>query len=174
MIIVCDFDIYYLKRNKKIWKGFYIDPLFEDMLTQIAEDTVTYFTKSGTASDLYEFVDTLKAKYVHMYDHITYLHNNLFYTNFFKAIKGISTFYGKVGLDEFTEVNPKTIKQKVQYILRRINKPLHYQEMASKVIEWFPGKAVKVNTVHNELVKNNTIFVNMGLGIYGLKEWGFQ
>jgi hypothetical protein len=23
-------------------------------------------------------------------------------------------------------------------------------------------------------VKNNDIFVNMGLGIYGLKEWGFQ
>ena len=40
-------------------------------------------------------------------------------------------------------------------------------------MEWFPDKPVKVNTVHNELVKNNTIFVNMGLGIYGLKERGF-
>lgn len=77
-------------------------------------------------------------------------------------------------MDTFTEVNPRTIKQKILYILRRINKPLHYQEMASKVMEWFPEKAVKVNTVHNELVKNNTIFVNMGLGIYGLKERGFS
>lgn len=174
MIVVCDFDIYYLKRNKKIWKGFYIDPLFEDLLTDISEYVVGYFNKNSQAADLYEFVDILKNKYVAMHDNINYLNNNLFYTNFFKAIKGISTFYGKVGLDEFTEVNPKTIKQKIQYILRRLNKPLHYQEMASKVMEWFPDKAVKVNTVHNELVKNNSIFVNMGLGIYGLKEWWFQ
>jgi threonine synthase len=89
-------------------------------------------------------------------------------------VKGLSTFYGKVGLDEFTEVNPKTVKQKILYILRRINKPLHYQEMATKVMEWFTDKPVKVNTVHNELVKNNDVFVNMGLGIYGLKEWGFE
>ncbi|MDP2670831.1 MAG: sigma factor-like helix-turn-helix DNA-binding protein [bacterium] len=161
MIIVSDFDVYYLKRNKKIWKGFYLDPMFEDLLTDIAEYVVGYFTKLGQATDLYEFVDKLKAKYAPIYDAINYLHNNLFYTNFFKSIKGISTFYGKIGLDSFTEVNPKTIKQKIQYILRRINKPLHYQEMASKVMEWFPDKPVKVNTVHNELVKNNTIFVNM-------------
>lgn len=174
MIIVSDFDIYYLKRNKKIRKGFYLDPLFEDLLTDIAEHVVAYFTKLDQAADLYEFVDKLKAKYTPAYDAINYLHNNLFYTNFFKSIKGISTFYGKIGLDIFTEVNPKTIKQKIQYILRRINKPLHYQEMASKVMEWFPDKPVKVNTVHNELVKNNTIFVNMGLGIYGLKERGYE
>jgi len=46
--------------------------------------------------------------------------------------------------------------------------------MATKVMEWFPEKPVKVNTVHNELVKNNDLFVNMGLGIYGLKERGFE
>jgi len=33
--------------------------------------------------------------------------------------------------------------------------------MASKVMERFPEKAVKVNTIHNELVKNNDMFVNM-------------
>lgn len=174
MIIVSDFDIYYLKRNKRLWKWFYIDSHFEDLLTEIAIHVVGYFEKKGQAEDLYEFVDKLKSKFTREYEDVHYLQNNLFYTNFFKSIKGTATFYGKVGLDTFTEVNPKTIKQKVLYILRRINKPLHYQEMATKVMEWFPEKPVKVNTVHNELVKNNDIFVNMGLGIYGLKEWGFQ
>ena len=41
-------------------------------------------------------------------------------------------------------------------------------------MEWFPVKPIKVNTVHNELVKNNQTFVNMGLGLYGLREWGFE
>jgi len=54
--------------------------------------------------------------------------------------------------------------------MRRINKPVHYQELAAKIVERFPNKSVKLNTVHNELVKNNDIFVNLGLGIYGLKE----
>jgi len=174
MIVVSDFDIYYLKRNKRLNKGFYIDPLFEDVLTEMAIYIVSYFEKKTQAEDLYEFVDKLKAKFSAEYGDVHYLENNLFYTNFFKSVKGAATFYGKVGLDTFTEVNPKTIKQKILYILRRINKPLHYQEMATKVMEWFPEKPVKVNTVHNELVKNNALFVNMGLGIYGLKEWGFE
>ena len=173
MIVVSDFDIYYLKRNRHIWKWFYVEPLFEDLLTDMSLYVVDYFTKKWEAEDLYEFVDKLKHVYEDKYPDIWYLQNNLFYTNFFKAIKGAATFYGKVGLDTMDEVNPKTIKQKVLYILRRVNKPVHYQEMATKVMEWFPDKPVKVNTVHNELVKNNTIFVNMWLGIYGLKERGF-
>ncbi len=174
MIVVSDFDIYYLKRNRHIRKWFYIDPLFEDLLTEMTHYVVDYFKEKGEAEDLYEFVDRLKSVYTSKYSDIEYLQNNLFYTNFFKAIKWLATFYGKVGLDTFTEVNPKTIKQKVLYILRRLNKPIHYQEMATKVMEWFPDKPVKVNTVHNELVKNNTLFVNMWLWIYGLKERGFQ
>jgi hypothetical protein len=163
MIIVSDFDIYYLKRNKRIWKGFFVEPHFEDLLTDIAIYVVNYFEEKGQAEDLYEFVDKLKARFGAQYEDVHYLQNNLFYTNFFKSIKKVATFYGKVGLDTMTEVNPKTIKQKTLYILRRIGKPLHYQEMATKVLEWFPEKPVKVNTVHNELVKNNDIFVNMGL-----------
>jgi hypothetical protein len=174
MIVVSDFDIYYLKRIKTLNKWFYIDPIFSDLLIEIGDYVVQYFEKKNIAEDLYEFVDKLKAVFYKKYEDIEYLNNNLFYMNFFKSIKGIATFYGKVWLETFTEVHPKTIKQKILYILRRVNKPVHYQEMATKVMEWFPEKAVKVNTIHNELVKNNELFVNMGLGIYGLKEWWFQ
>ena len=174
MIIISDFDIYYLKRIKTLTKGFYIEPLFSDLLIEIWAYVVDYFEKKGAAEDLYEFVDKLKVVFQDKYDDVEYLGENLFYMNFFKSIKGIATFYGKIGLDSFTEVHPKTIKQKILYILRRVNKPVHYQEMATKVMEWFPEKAVKVNTIHNELVKNNELFVNMGLGIYGLKERWFQ
>jgi len=54
--------------------------------------------------------------------------------------------------------------------MRKIAKPIHYQELPDKILERFPQKSVKLNTVHNELVKNNDIFVNLGLGIYGLVE----
>ncbi len=174
LVLVSDFDVYYLKRNKAINKSFYLEPLFEDLLTKIANYSVSYFEKNKSSEDMYDFIDKLKADFAKKYPDVKYLENNVFYINFFKGVKGISVFDWKIWLDTFIEVNPKTIKQKVIYILRRVNKPLHYQEIASKIMEWFDWKPVKINTVHNELVKNSDIFINMGLGIYWLKEWGYQ
>lgn len=174
LILVCDYDIIYLKRNKLINKCFYKEGLFEDLLTNMVIYIKDYFDKKGASEDLHEFIDRLKSQFANKYDSIEYLKNISFYTNFFNCIRGIKTFDGKVGLATFTDVYPKTIKLKIIYTLKRMNKPLHFQELATKIIERFPKKPVKVNTVHNELVKNNDIFVNMGLGIYGLKAWGFQ
>lgn len=174
LILVSDFDLYYLKRNRTLNKSFYIDPLFEDLLTEISSYTTSYFETKWISEDMYEFVDHLKDQFSSRHEGIKYLQNNSFYMNFFKSVRGLSVFDGKVGLDTFLEVNPKTIKLKIVYLLRMIKKPLHYQEISSKIMEWFPDKPVKLNTVHNELVKNNDMFVNMWLGIYGLKEWGYQ
>ena len=66
------------------------------------------------------------------------------------------------------------MKLKVLYTMRRLNNPMHFQDLPSKILEWFPNENIKLNTVHNELVKNGDMFVNLGLGIYGLKEWGYQ
>ena len=86
----------------------------------------------------------------------------------------MKVFDGKVGLITFTDVWPKTIKLKIVYVMRKLNKPVHFQELPAKIMEWFPSKPVKVTTIHNELVKNNQTFVNIGLGLYALREWGYE
>ena len=174
LILVSDFDVSYLKRNKYINKGFYLEPLYEDMLTRMVLFVQDHFTKRNKSQDLYEFVWLLKEDFAKDFKEISYLKNDLFYINFFESIRDLSVFDGKIGLPTFEDVNPKTIKLKILYTMRRINKPVHYQELPSKIVEWFPNKAVKLNTVHNELVKNNDIFVNLWLGIYGLKERGYE
>lgn len=174
LILVSDFDIYYLKRNKLIFKSFYKEPLFEELLTNMVIYTQEYFSKKGQSEDLYEFIDKIKWNFVSKYNNIEYLKNLSFYTNFFSTIRWIKVFDWKVGLMTFTDVYPKTIKLKIVYTLRRMWKPMHFQELASKIMERFPQKPVKINTVHNELVKNNSVFVNMGLWIYWLKERWFQ
>lgn len=174
LILVCDFDLYYLKRNKLLNKSFYIDPLLEDWLTTIANYTLEYFKKRWKEEDLYEYVDKLKKTFWEENKNIEFLSANIFYINFFKAIRELCVFDWKIWLESCITVNPKTIKLKIIYLLRMLKKPLHYQEISTKIIEWFPWKPVKVNTVHNELVKNNKIFVNMGLWIYWLREWGFE
>lgn len=174
LILVSDFDISYLKRNKLIFKSFYKDPIYEDLLSTMVVFIKSYFEKKPQAEDIYEFTERLKSEFVKKNPSVTYLTNDLFYLSFFTTIRGIKVFDGKIGLATFTEVNPKTIRDKIVYTLNRINKPVHYQELPAKIMEWFPKKNIKVNTVHNELVKNNHLFVNMGLGIYGLKARGFE
>lgn len=174
LIIVSDFDITYLKRNKYINKCFYIDPLFEDFLSNVVIFMNDYFAQNKQSKELYEFIDILRTEFSKKYEFITYLKQDIFFANFFPCIRSVRVFDGKIGLSNFQEVYPKTIKLKLQYALRRINKPTHYQEMPAKIMEYFPQKNVKVNTVHNELVKNNDVFVNLGLGVYGLRERGYE
>ncbi|USN57465.1 MAG: hypothetical protein H6766_03355 [Candidatus Peribacteria bacterium] len=174
LILVSDFTISYLKRNRNLDKAFYIDPLYEDLLTTMSIFVVDYFTKRQESQNLYEFVAFMKDKFGKEYDEVEFFRDDAFYMNFFTIVRGLMVFDGKVGLDTFDDINIKTVKLKVLYTLRKAKKPLHYQELPAKIMEWFPGKNIKVNTVHNELVKNSDVFVNVGLGTYALKEWGYE
>lgn len=174
LILISDFDVTYLKRNKYLQKAFYIEPLYEDLLTKMVLFVNDYFDKRGKSQDLYEFIAILKDSFLKEYREVSYLRNDLFYMNFFSIIRGICVFDGKIGLEDYPDVNPKTMKLKIYYTMKRLNKPVHFQELPAKILDWFPEKSVKINTIHNELVKNNEIFVNLGLGRYGLKEWGYE
>ena len=166
LILISDFDVTYLKRNKLLYKAFYIEPLFEDLLTKMALYVNDYFEKRKKSEDMYEFIGKVKEQFSKEAKEVSYLKNDLFYVNFFSLIRNFSVFDGKVGFDEFADVNPKTMKLKIYYIMKRINKPVHYQELPAKIMDYFPNKSCKINTIHNELVKNNDIFVNLGLGRY--------
>ena len=170
LILVSDFDITYLKRNRFLNKCFYIDPLFEDFLSTMAISIQQYFDERAKSVDLYEFIDHLKSVFSKQYDHISFLKDNQFFLHYFESVRILNIFDGKVGLEDYVDVNPKTIKLKILYTMRRLEKPIHFQELPTKIMEWFPSKNIKLNTVHNELVKNNDMFVNLGLGLYGLKE----
>lgn len=174
LILVSDFDVSFLKRNKYINKSFYLEPLYEDLLTKMVLFMQEYFVSRNDGQDIYEFIWFLKENFAKDFKEIVYLKNDLFYINFFESIRDMSVFDGKIWLTTFEDVNPKTIKLKILYTMRRVNKPVHYQELPSKIVEWFPQKSVKLNTIHNELVKNNDIFVNLWLWIYGLKERGYE
>lgn len=78
---------------------------------------------------------------------------------------------GKWGLKTWPHVNPKSIKDKSIYILKRFTKPIHYTELTIKISELSDKKVTK-QSVHNELIKNSE-FVLVGRGIYALSEWGY-
>ena len=96
LILVSDFDIGYLKRNKYLHKSFYIDPLYEDMLTQMVVFMLSYFEKRGKSQDLYDFIGLMKDKFVKIHKNVRHLKNDLFYINFYETIREIRVFDGKI------------------------------------------------------------------------------
>jgi len=88
--------------------------------------------------------------------------------------KKIKILQKGVGLMEWRHINPKTLGDKILYILRESKKPLHFVEIANRIINaQFDKKRVNVQAVHNELIRNDR-FVLIGRGIYALQEWGYK
>jgi DNA-directed RNA polymerase delta subunit len=84
-------------------------------------------------------------------------------------VKGEETL---IGLSKWKILNPKTLKDKAIYVMKKEKVPMHFIDISNQITAYL-GEQVKVNTIHNELIRNNE-FVLIGRGIYALKEWGFK
>ena len=76
-----------------------------------------------------------------------------------------------IGLSRWKILNPKTLKDKAIYVMKKERVPMHFVDISNKITELLWEK-VKVNTIHNELIRNSE-FVLIGRWIYALKEWWF-
>lgn len=78
------------------------------------------------------------------------------------------------GLTEWRFVRPRSIRDKVEIILRKAGVPLHFMEIANRIRDArFDHKNVTVQAVHNELIRYPQ-FVLVGRGLYALREWGYE
>jgi DNA-binding CsgD family transcriptional regulator len=85
-----------------------------------------------------------------------------------------SNVFGDVGLREWAEIEPKTIRDKAYLVLKKNGQPLHFEHVAKFINEYgLDKKRAHVQTVHNELIKDHR-FVLVGRGMYGLQEHGFE
>ena len=82
--------------------------------------------------------------------------------------------YGDIGLSEWTEIKPKTIRDRVYVVLKKKKEPLHFRAIARTINKTFAErKPASAPTVHNELIKDQR-FVLVGRGIYALAEHGYE
>lgn len=78
------------------------------------------------------------------------------------------------GLTEWRFVRPRSIRDKVEIILRKKGEPLHFMEIANLIRDaQFDHKNVTIQAVHNELIRYPQ-FVLVGRGLYALREWGYE
>ncbi len=81
---------------------------------------------------------------------------------------------GQVGLASWRTINPKTLRDKIFFVLKTIKRPLHYIEISNNISELdFDSKKINTQAVHNELIRHDG-FVLIGRGIYALREWGYE
>lgn len=85
-----------------------------------------------------------------------------------------SNIFGDFGLRSWPEIEPKTIRDKAYLALKKTAKPLHFEDIAKSIQTLkIDKRAAHVQTVHNELIKDNR-FVLVGRGVYALREDGYE
>ena len=93
-------------------------------------------------------------------------------TNWLELSKIISkNYFDEWGLIDFPEIKPRGVRDLSHVVLLRHGSPLHFSQVAEQIGKLI-GKKVHVQTVHNELIKDDR-FVLVGRGLYGLCDWGY-
>ena len=76
------------------------------------------------------------------------------------------------GLKSWRFINPRSIKDCIQIVLKKQGKPMHFTDIMQAITADFPErKRVTPQASHNELIRHDQ-FVLVGRGLYGLSEWG--
>ncbi|HEY4497504.1 MAG TPA: sigma factor-like helix-turn-helix DNA-binding protein [Candidatus Paceibacterota bacterium] len=81
-------------------------------------------------------------------------------------------YFNEWGLVEFPTIKPRGIRDLSYLVMSKVHKPMHFVEVA-RAIGDLVKKRAHVQTVHNELIKDNR-FVLVGRGLYALREWGYE
>lgn len=164
-IVQSDYDI--VKSKPKLWTRtyFYLPKISKKSIDSIYKEAISILKKRKDVMEKASLYEMIKIN----------LKNNNLKNTFIDAILEVyedlvSGEETLIWLEKWKILNPKTLKDKAIYILRKEKIPMHFVSIANKITENMWEK-VKVNTVHNELIRNNE-FVLVGRWIYALKDWG--
>ncbi|MFA5829738.1 MAG: sigma factor-like helix-turn-helix DNA-binding protein [Candidatus Gracilibacteria bacterium] len=141
----------------------------ESTINEITEKSLNFLHKEKEVVGIGQVFNELKSSFEAKSFTIDSLKSLLQIQKNFKLINDSS-----VGLYEWRNINPRTLRDKIFFILRIDKKPLHFIDIQSKIItSGFDHKNVNLQAVHNELIRCQD-FVLIGRGIYALKEWGYS
>ncbi|MBU2524544.1 hypothetical protein KKG71_05115 [Patescibacteria group bacterium] len=141
----------------------------KDRISAVCSNTIKYLKKKKDVvpySELFEYlsekIDTPEAR------------DNKFILSVIEIDKRIKMLDTGIGLKEWRHIHPRTLRDKIYFILRDQRTPLHFVDISNKISSAsFDHKTVNTQAVHNELIRCSN-FVLIGRGLYALKEWGYE
>ena len=167
VIIQSDYDIIKSKPKLGAQTYFYSPEISKTLVTATHNAALKILKKKKDVMDKTSLYEIIKDQLQDKHANITFIDSAL--EIFDDLVKGEETL---IGLTKWKILNPKTLKDKSIYVLKKERVPMHFVDIANKITEYL-GDNVKVNTIHNELIRNQE-FILIGRGIYALKEWGFK
>ncbi len=177
LILSSDYDIYYIHRNKRFEKLFFIEPVFEDLINDIHDTSFLQLKENKSSLQEKDLTNNLKNSFLNKFQRNQsikdVLNEKKIYENILTLSRHIYKFDWKIWLENNKDVNPKTMKFKIRHILSNNEQPMHYEEIANEVKNVFNIWNIKVPTIHNELVKWKD-FINVWMWIYWLKQWWYK
>lgn len=151
----------YHKEDNDFYSFWYTDDGAKRKFLDFIKEAINFFKSKGR-------VDSNDKEYL-------FRASSLASCSFFGICKQLGmNIFGDVGLKSWAEIEPKTVRDKIYLVLKKSSGPLHFEDIASSIKNMgFDKKPVHVQTVHNELIKDER-FVLVGRGMYALKENGFE
>jgi len=103
------------------------------------------------------------------------INNNKILYSLLRSLKKVDqNKFGHWGINNWREIKPKTINDKIYLVLKDHGKPMHFTEIANRINEVnFDNKKANAATVHNELILDKK-YILIGRGLYSLREWGYE
>ncbi len=169
VIIQADYDILKSKPRISTKSYFFMPDVKKEIVEKVYKEWLKILKKKWDVMEQRSLYELIKIK-VWDFNWILTLDliDNIFDV-YFDVVKWEESY---IGLAKWRILNPKTLKDKIIYVMKKEKVPLHFVDISNKVLDHL-GDSVKVNTVHNELIRNND-FVLIWKWIYVLKEWGFK
>ena len=187
------------ENNHRHFKSFYklkfhdidhLEDLIEEVFNRVKENKKIHTTEE-LINLIYELESYNKHQERLQYDHnldisnilkfdffeenIDLINQNKILYSILRAAKRIEqNKFGHWGVDNWREIKPKTINDKIYLVLKNHKKPLYFVDIAKHINEVkFDNKVANAATVHNELILDSK-YVLVGRGLYGLKDWGYK
>jgi hypothetical protein len=138
-------------------------------LERACEESISYLRKKGDVDAVSSLAKLLKSRM----PEIQALEDSTFFS-LFQINKQFKLIDKQVGLMEWRHIHPRTLRDKIFFILRSKNDAMHFVEVGNAIVSTgFDRKSINMQAVHNELIRHPD-FVLVGRGLYALKEWGYE
>jgi DNA-directed RNA polymerase delta subunit len=159
-----------IKEDAYIKRSYALKDFSYDEWKKTMKDAVSLFERHNQSIEKNELLKMFSQKYA-------LFNSKKLLFNYFAVSKEVkSNVFGKFGLVSWSDISPKSTREKAYLILKTKHEPLHFREITDYIdiygLNKITTKKTHPQTVHNELIKDCR-FVLVGRGIYALSEWGY-
>ena len=166
VIIQSDFEIKKSKPRRTVKTYFFLPQISRKQIDSVHTEALRILNKRKDVMDRKSLYEMLHMKLKPSFGDLRTVFIDSSLDLFKDIVKWEETL---IWLERWKILNPKTLKDKAIYVLKKEKVPMHFVDIANKIVDYL-GWKVKVNTIHNELIRNEE-FVLVWRWIYALKEW---